>query len=122
MSGSKSIAHESPSPPQVVLPVVQTPEVMELAEDRQRKKVKDKRQTRCSSCLSRDISPLGHGPPGTVLIGQDVEDLLFQLVSSHMISVLGSTDQVVAHLLFLSAVGSVLGTVRLGGLGGGGRQ
>lgn len=48
-----------------------------------------------------------------MLIGQDVEDLLFQLVRSHMISVLCSTDEVIAHFLLLSPVRSILGTVRL---------
>ena len=48
-----------------------------------------------------------------MLIGQDVEDLLFQLVSGHMISVLSGADEVIAHFLLLSPVGSVLGTVRL---------
>lgn len=58
-------------------------------------------------------SPLGHCPPGSMLIGQDVEDLLFQLVGSHMISVFGGADQVVAHLLLFPAVCGVLGTVGL---------
>lgn len=48
-----------------------------------------------------------------MLIGQDVEDLLFQLVGGHMISVLGGTDEVVAHFLLLPAIRRVLGTVRL---------
>lgn len=48
-----------------------------------------------------------------MLIGQDVEDLLFQLVGSHMISVLSGTDEVVAHFLLLPAIRRVLGTVRL---------
>lgn len=48
-----------------------------------------------------------------MLIGQNVEDLLFQLVRSHMISVLCSTDEVIAHFLLLSPVRSILGTVRL---------
>lgn len=48
-----------------------------------------------------------------MLIGQDVEDLLFQLVRSHMISVLGGTDEVVAHFLLLPAIHRVLGAVRL---------
>lgn len=48
-----------------------------------------------------------------MLIGQDVEDLLFQLVSGHMISVLRGTDEVIAHFLLLSPVRSILGTVGL---------
>lgn len=52
-----------------------------------------------------------------MLVGQDIEDLLFQLVGSHMIAVLGGADEVVAHFFFLSAVSGVLGTV---GLEGGG--
>lgn len=48
-----------------------------------------------------------------MLVGQDIEDLLFQLVGSHMISVFGGADEVVAHFLLLSAVCSVLGTVGL---------
>lgn len=48
-----------------------------------------------------------------MLIGQDVEDLLFQLVRSHMISVLCSTDEVIAHFLLLSPVRGILGTVGL---------
>lgn len=48
-----------------------------------------------------------------MLIGQDVEDLLLQLVGGHVISVLGRTDEVVAHLLFFSPVRSVLGAVGL---------
>lgn len=48
-----------------------------------------------------------------MLIGQDVEDLLFQLVSGHMISVLGCADEVITHFLLLSPVRSVLGTVSL---------
>lgn len=58
-------------------------------------------------------SPLRHRPPGSVLIGQDVEDLLLQLVGGHVISVLGRANEVVAHLLLLSPVGSVLGAVGL---------
>lgn len=67
-------------------------------------------------CILR--SPLWHCPPRSVLIGQDVEDLLFQLVSSHMISVLSGTDEVIAHFLLLSPVRSVLSTVRLQKSGG----
>lgn len=48
-----------------------------------------------------------------MLIGQDVEDLLFQLVGGHVVSVFGGADQVVAHLLLLATVGGVLGAVRL---------
>lgn len=48
-----------------------------------------------------------------MLVGQDIEDLLFQLVGSHMISVFGGADEVVAHFLLLSAVCGVLGTVGL---------
>lgn len=48
-----------------------------------------------------------------MFIGEDVEDLLFQLVSGHMISVLSGTDEVIAHLLLLPAVCGVLGAVRL---------
>lgn len=48
-----------------------------------------------------------------MLVGQDIEDLLFQLVGSHVISVLGGADEVVAHFLLLSAVCSVLGAVGL---------
>lgn len=48
-----------------------------------------------------------------MLIGQDVEDLLLQLVGGHVISVLGRANKVVAHLLLLSPVGSVLGAVGL---------
>lgn len=55
-----------------------------------------------------------------MLIGQDVEDLLFQLVGSHMISVLRGADEVVAHFLLLPTIGCVLGTVRLEERGGGG--
>lgn len=52
-----------------------------------------------------------------MLIGQDVEDLLFQLVGSHMISVLSGANEVIAHFLLLSPVGGVLGAVRLQGGG-----
>lgn len=48
-----------------------------------------------------------------MLVGQDIEDLLFQLVGSHVISVFGGADEVVAHFLLLSAVRGVLGTVGL---------
>lgn len=48
-----------------------------------------------------------------MLIGQDVEDLLFQLVGGHMVSVLGRTDEVIAHFLLLSPVRSILGAVGL---------
>lgn len=48
-----------------------------------------------------------------MLVGQDIEDLLFQLVGSHVISVFGSADEVVAHFLLLPAVCGVLGTVGL---------
>lgn len=57
--------------------------------------------------------PLCHGTPCSMFISQDVEDLLFQLIGSHMISVLGSTDQVIAHLLFLSPICRILSTVGL---------
>lgn len=50
-----------------------------------------------------------------MLIGQDVEDLLFQLVGGHMISVLSGTDEVITHFLLLSPIGGVLGTVGLQG-------
>lgn len=52
-----------------------------------------------------------------MLIGQNVEDLLFQLVRSHVISVLSGADEVIAHFLLLSPVRSVLGTVRLAASG-----
>lgn len=48
-----------------------------------------------------------------MLVGQDIEDLLFQLVGSHVIPVFGSADEVIAHFLLLSAVCGVLGTVGL---------
>lgn len=48
-----------------------------------------------------------------MLIGQDVEDLLLQLVSGHVVSVLGGADEVVAHFLLLPPVGGVLGAVGL---------
>lgn len=48
-----------------------------------------------------------------MLVGQDIENLLFQLVGSHMISVFGGANQVVAHFLLLPAVCGVLGTVGL---------
>lgn len=48
-----------------------------------------------------------------MLIGEDVEDLLFELVGSHMVSVFGSADQVITHLLLLPPISSVLGTVGL---------
>lgn len=48
-----------------------------------------------------------------MLIGQDVEDLLFQLVGGHVVSVLGGADEVIAHFLLLSPVGGVLRTVGL---------
>lgn len=48
-----------------------------------------------------------------MLVGQDVEDLLLQLIGGHMISVLGRANEVVAHLLFFSPVRSVLGAVGL---------
>lgn len=62
----------------------------------------------CACC-----SPLRHRPPRPVLIGQDVEDLLFQLVGGHMVSVLGRADEVITHFLLLSPVRSVLGAVGL---------
>ena len=46
-------------------------------------------------------------------VGQDVEDLLFELVGGHMISVLGSTDEVITQLLLLLPVRSILVTVGL---------
>jgi hypothetical protein len=48
-----------------------------------------------------------------MLIGEDVEDLLFELVGSYMVSVFGSADQVITHLLLLPPISSVLGTVGL---------
>lgn len=48
-----------------------------------------------------------------MLIGQDVEDLLLELVGGHVISVLGCANEVVAHLLLLPPVRSVLGAVGL---------
>lgn len=60
-----------------------------------------------------DCEPLWHGSPRSMLIGQNVEDLLFQLVCSDVVSVLGSTDQVIAHLLLFPPVCGVLGTVGL---------
>ena len=50
-----------------------------------------------------------------MLVGEDVEDLLFQLVGCHVVPVLGSTDEVVTHLLLLSPVSSILCTLRLRG-------
>lgn len=58
---------------------------------------------------------MGDRAPGPVLVGEDVEDLLLQLVRGHVVPVLGCADEVVAHLLLLSAVSSVLGALRLQG-------
>lgn len=48
-----------------------------------------------------------------MLVGQDIEDLLFQLVGSHVVAVFGGADEVVTHFLLLPAVCGVLGTVGL---------
>lgn len=64
---------------------------------------------------TRLLSPLRHCPPGPVLIGQDVEDLLFQLISGHVISVLSCANEVITHFLLFPSVRSILGTVGLEG-------
>lgn len=48
-----------------------------------------------------------------MFVGEDVDDLLPQLTGRHVIPMLGGADQVVAHGLFLSFLGSVLAAVRL---------
>ena len=50
------------------------------------------------------FSPLRHSAPGPVLVGEDVEDLLLELVGSHVVSVLSRADQVITHLLLLPPV------------------
>ena len=57
------------------------------------------------------LLPLGQGTPGPVLVGQDVEDLLLELIGCDVVTVLGGTNQVVTHLLFILPVSSILGTV-----------
>lgn len=60
-------------------------------------------------------SPLAGHTPGTVLVGEDVDNLLLQLVGCDMVSAFGSSDQVVTHLLFFPSISSILGTMGLKG-------
>lgn len=78
-----------------------------------KKKLDDRPKTLARSNVMLCSSPLRHRPPRSVLIGQNVEDLLLQLVGGHVISVLGCANEVVAHLLLLPPVRSVLGAVGL---------
>lgn len=57
--------------------------------------------------------PLCYCAPGSMFIGEDVEDLLFQLIGCHMIAVFGGTDEVITHRLFFFPVCRVLCAVRL---------
>lgn len=48
-----------------------------------------------------------------MFVSQDVDYLLDELRGSHMVAVLGSTDQVVAQFLLVSLVCCILSTVGL---------
>lgn len=77
------------------------------------KKLDDRLSKLLRSNVTFCCSPLRHRPPRSVLIGQDVEDLLLQLVGGNVIPVLGCANEVVTHLLLLPPVRSVLGAVGL---------
>ena len=67
--------------------------------------------------------PPGTGvPPGPMLVGEDVDDLLDQLCGGDVVAVLGRPDEVVAHLLLVALLRRVLSAVRLGGGGVTGRR
>lgn len=63
--------------------------------------------------LHHPPSPLRHGAPGSMLVGENVKDLLLELVGRHMVSVLGGADQVITHLLLFPPIRSILGAVGL---------
>lgn len=52
-------------------------------------------------------------PPGSMFVGEDVDDLLFELIGGDAVAVFSSADEVITHLLLLSPVYSVLRAVRL---------
>lgn len=54
-----------------------------------------------------------------MFVGEDVDDLLDELGGRHVVSVLGGTDQVVAHFLLVALLGRVLSAVRLEETNGG---
>lgn len=48
-----------------------------------------------------------------MLVGENVKDLLLELIGRHVVSVLGGADQVITHLLLFPSVCGVLGAVGL---------
>jgi len=57
--------------------------------------------------------PYGRVSPGSVFVGQDVDDLLDELCGCHVVAVLGCADQVVTHFLLISFLCCILSTVGL---------
>ncbi len=60
-----------------------------------------------------EVVPERRAAPSTVLICEDVYNLLYELGGCDIIPVLGGPDQVIAHLLLVSFLSGILSTLRL---------
>lgn len=60
-----------------------------------------------------EIVPESRAAPSTVLVCEDVYNLLYELGGRDVIPVLGGPDQVIAHLLLITFLSGILSTLRL---------
>ncbi len=60
-----------------------------------------------------EVVPERRAAPSTVLICEDVYNLLYELGGCDIIPVLGGPDQVIAHLLLIAFLSGILSTLRL---------
>lgn len=60
-----------------------------------------------------EVVPESRAAPSTVLVCEDVYNLLDELGGRDVIPVLGGPDQVITHLLLITFLGGILGTLRL---------
>ncbi len=60
-----------------------------------------------------EVVPERRAAPSTVLICEDVYNLLYELGGCDIIPVLGGPDQVIAHLLLVAFLSGILSTLRL---------